>query len=113
MAENLQRAGGFVHAEAVTMALAQAMGRPAAKALMERLCADALGRGCPLPQAIDEAARQDARLAAALPEAERRRLFDAQTQLGDAGSMIDRALRDWRDPIAVHSFATPPAPPSA
>jgi 3-carboxy-cis,cis-muconate cycloisomerase len=113
MAENLQRAGGFVHAEAVTMALAQAMGRPAAKALMERLCADALGRGCPLPQAIDEAARQDARLAAALPEAERRRLFDAQTQLGDAGSMIDRALRDWRDPIAVHSFVTPPAPPSA
>ena len=95
MAANLARTGGFVYAEAVTLALAEALGRPAAKARMEGLCADALARGCPLPQALEQAAREDLTLAAALPATTRARLFDPAAQLGDAGLMIDAALRAW------------------
>ena len=97
MAGNLARTGGFVYAEAVTIALAEAIGRPAAKAWMERLCADALARGCPLPQALEQAVSDDSTLAAALPAATRARLFDPATQLGDAGMMIDATLHAWRD----------------
>lgn len=97
MAANLERGGGFVFAEAATIALAEALGRPAAKALMERLCAQAIARGCPLAQALEEAVRHDPGLADALPPAVRAGLFDPVAQLGDAGSMIDRVLREWRD----------------
>jgi hypothetical protein len=97
MADNLERAGGFVYAETVTIALADTLGRPAAKALMERLCADSLARGCPLPRALEDAVAADPVLAAALPPARRARLFDPATQLGDADAMIDQALNAWRD----------------
>jgi 3-carboxy-cis,cis-muconate cycloisomerase len=97
MAANLARTGGFVFAEAVTIALAASLGRPAAKALMDRLCADAIERGRPLSQALEDAAGRDPRLAAALPPAERARLFDARAQLGDADAMIARTLQAWRD----------------
>ena len=97
MADNLERAGGFVYAETVTIALADTLGRPAAKALMERLCADAIARGCPLPRALEDAVAADPVLAAALPPARRARLFDPATQLGDADAMIDQALNAWRD----------------
>lgn len=96
MAANLARTGGFVYAEAVTLALAETLGRPAAKASMERLCADALERGRTLAQALEQAAREDPVLAAALPPGARARLFDPLAQFGDAGAMIDRVLREWR-----------------
>jgi len=95
MAVNLARTGGFVFAEAVTVALAARLGRPAAHATMERLCGDARDRGTTLAQAIDDAARTDASFAAALPAEERARLFEARHLSGDADAMIDRTLRDW------------------
>jgi 3-carboxy-cis,cis-muconate cycloisomerase len=98
MTDNLARSRGFVFAEAVTVALAATLGRPAAHATMERLCADALDHGTTLAQALDDATRADASLAAALPAGMRARLFDPRQQSGDADTMIDRTLRDWAEP---------------
>jgi 3-carboxy-cis,cis-muconate cycloisomerase len=95
MADNLARTRGFVFAEAVTVELAATLGRPAAHATMERICAAALDRGATLAQALDDAARTDPALAAALPADARARLFDPLRQLGGAHAMIDRVLRDW------------------
>jgi 3-carboxy-cis,cis-muconate cycloisomerase len=95
MANNIARTGGFVFAEAVTVALAATLGRPAAHATMTRLCGEALDRGTSLAQALDDAARADPTLAAALPIALRTRLFDPRAASGDADSMIDRTLRAW------------------
>ena len=95
MADNLARTRGFVFAEAVTVELAATLGRPAAHAVVERICADALDHGRTFAQALDDAARADPALAAALPDDARARLFDPLRQLGDAGAMIDRTLREW------------------
>jgi len=95
MADNLARTRGFVYAEAVSVALSATLGRSGAHAAMERICDDALARGRTLAQAVDDATRADPALAAALPDEVLTRLFDPLHQLGDTGSMIDRALHDW------------------
>jgi 3-carboxy-cis,cis-muconate cycloisomerase len=96
MRANLGRTGGFVYAEAVTVALAGSLGRPAAQAAMERICADAIDRGVPLRDALAQARAADAALAAALPDATLDALFDPRAQRGDADTMIDRTLAAWR-----------------
>ena len=96
MQANLARGGGFVYAEAVTLALAQTLGRPAAQAWMTRLCDRARQAGEPLRDALDAARLADPTLAAALPEERLDRLFDPSAQRGDADRMIDRTLAAWR-----------------
>ncbi|MFZ4756549.1 MAG: lyase family protein [Burkholderiaceae bacterium] len=96
MRENLERTRGFVFAEAVTVVLSDALGKPAAQAAMERLCREAIERGEPLRDALLRERSADAALAAALPDARIDALFDAGTQRGDADAMIDRAIADWR-----------------
>ncbi|MCX7228828.1 MAG: lyase family protein [Burkholderiales bacterium] len=96
MRANLERTGGFVYAEAVTLALAGTLGRPAAQAQMERLCRDAIDRGEPLREAIARARLASPVLAQALPEGTLDALFDPQAQRGDADAMIDGTLARWR-----------------
>jgi 3-carboxy-cis,cis-muconate cycloisomerase len=96
MAANLARTQGFVHAEAVTLALADALGRPAAHATMERLCRAAIDAGVPLREALVRARADDAALARALPEAALEAAFDPLAQRGDADAMIDRTIAAWR-----------------
>jgi 3-carboxy-cis,cis-muconate cycloisomerase len=96
MAANLERTRGFVHAEAVTVALADALGRPAAHAAVERLCRAAIDAGLPLREALAQARGSDAALARALPEATLDALFDPRAQRGDADAMIDRTIAAWR-----------------
>jgi 3-carboxy-cis,cis-muconate cycloisomerase len=98
MQANLERTGGFVYAEAVTLALAGVLGRPAAQAQMERLCRDAIDRGEPLREAIARARLASPVLASALPEGTLDALFDPRAQRGDADAMIDRTLAGWRAP---------------
>ena len=95
MRTNLERTGGFVHAEAVTVALAGRLGRPAALAAMERICSDAIDRGLGLRDALERARAQDAALAAELPASRLDALFDPLAQRGDADAMIDRTLAAW------------------
>jgi len=97
MLANLRRTRGFVHAEAVTVALAAALGKPRAHALMEQVCHEAIDRGLELAQALEAALQADPALAAALPPEIRAPLFDPGAQRGDADAMIDRTLAAWRD----------------
>ncbi len=96
MLANLERTRGFVYAEGVTLALAATLGKPAAQALMETLCRDAIDRGLTLDQALAQARASDAALAAALPAQQLASLFDPQHSIGDAQAMIDRTIADWR-----------------
>jgi len=96
MLANLERTRGFVYAEGVTLALAARLGKPAAQALMETLCRDAIDRGLTLEQALAQARATDAALAAALPTQQLAGLFDPQHYIGDAQAMIDRTIADWR-----------------
>jgi 3-carboxy-cis,cis-muconate cycloisomerase len=96
MAANLARTRGFVHAEAVTLALAGALGRPAALAAMERICRDAVDAGVTLREALARARAADPALAGVLPEAAIESAFDPLAQRGDADAMIDRTLAAWR-----------------
>jgi 3-carboxy-cis,cis-muconate cycloisomerase len=96
MRANLARTRGFVFAEAVTIALADALGKPLAHATMERICRDAIDRGDTLRDALDRACDADATLAGALPPERLDALFDADAQRGDADAMIDRTIARWR-----------------
>jgi len=96
MLANLERTRGFVYAEGVTLALAARLGKPAAQALMETLCRDAIDRGLTLEQALAQARATDAALAAALPTQQLAGLFDPQHYIGDAQAMIDRTIANWR-----------------
>lgn len=96
MLANLERTRGFVYAEGVTLALAAKLGKPAAQALMETLCRDAIDRGLTLEQALAQARATDAALAAALPTQQLAGLFAPQHYIGDAQAMIDRTIANWR-----------------
>ena len=96
MQANLLRTQGFVHAEAVTVALSLALGKAAAHAQMEQLCREAIEAGRTLREALIAARRQDAVLANALPDALLETLFDPSAQQGDAQMMIDHTLAAWR-----------------
>lgn len=92
MQANLLREGGAVFSERVAVRLARTLGKAAGDRLTQRLCDAALGEGKSLEQALAE----DAEAARAIPEAERRALFDPGGAFGSARSMIERALADWR-----------------
>lgn len=97
MHENLERTRGFVHAEAVTIALGKTLGKSAAHALMEQVCQQALERGQNLRDALCAARLADPALAAALPESHLAELFDPAAHRGDAQRMIERVVRQWRE----------------
>lgn len=92
MRANLERTQGLVFSEAVSLRLAQTLGKAAAHALTERLCAQAMREA----RHLREVLRHDDEVMRALPPAELDALFDARHAFGAAGSMIDRALATWR-----------------
>lgn len=79
MRANLERTQGLVFSEAVSLHLAQTMGKAAAHAMTEKLCAQAMREGKHLRELV---------------QAEN--LFDATRIFGSAHAMIDRALATWR-----------------
>ena len=94
MAANLARGGGFVYAEAAAMRLAAGLGKPAAQALMEEVCAAALREG----RTLRDAMAADPRIAASIAPAELDALFDPAPARDAAGPMIDAVLAQWRAP---------------
>ena len=87
MAGNLERSRGLVFSEALSLHLARKLGKSAAHALTEKLCARAVQEGRHLREvAAEHVAAQE--LAA---------LFDARSAFGAAHAMIDRALATWRE----------------
>jgi 3-carboxy-cis,cis-muconate cycloisomerase len=96
MRTNLERTRGLVFAEQVALRLAAALGKAAAHALTERLCAQALAEGVTLAEAL----ARDAQAAAIIPPEERARLFDSGAALGAAPAMLERALALWEKEAA-------------
>jgi adenylosuccinate lyase len=89
MAANLERTQGAVFSEAVSLRLAQTLGKQAAHELTERLCARAAETGTHLKQVV-EAEKL-------IPAGELEALFDARRAFGSAPEMIERSLATWRE----------------
>ncbi len=91
MRANLDAGGGLMLAEALTVALAPRLGRPAAQGLVQALCRQAVAAG----QTLEQAALADTRVGAVLsPEAVGAAL-DPAAYLGSASALIDRALKGY------------------
>ena len=88
MRANIDALHGLVFAEACTVRLAAAIGRPRAQALLEALSQRAANDGLPLQALLRDAVAADAALAAAVPVTDIARLFDpahaAQTAIARA-----------------------------
>jgi 3-carboxy-cis,cis-muconate cycloisomerase len=93
MAANLERTQGLIFSEAVALRLGQALGKPAAHALTEKLCARAVEDG----KHLLEVMRADAQVGRLVPPAELEALFEAEHSFGSAAAMIDRVLAIWRE----------------
>jgi 3-carboxy-cis,cis-muconate cycloisomerase len=93
MAANVERTQGLVFSEAVSLRLAQALGKPAAHALTEALCARAVTQ----KKHLREVLCADAEVARIVPTGELETLFDARRAFGSAQPMIDRVLATWRE----------------
>ena len=93
MQANLERMQGLVFSEAVSLRLAQALGKSAAHALTEKLCARAVQQGKHLRDVMEN----DVEVQRLIAPGELEALFDAGRACGSAGEMIDGALATWRE----------------
>jgi 3-carboxy-cis,cis-muconate cycloisomerase len=91
MRANLEQAGGVILAEALTMALAETLGRAEAYRIVDDVVAQAAGSG-----GFRAAAAADERVRAALPGDRLDRVLDPQASRGSSDAFIDRALDDYR-----------------
>ncbi|MGQ0509856.1 MAG: 3-carboxy-cis,cis-muconate cycloisomerase [Betaproteobacteria bacterium] len=91
MQANIDRTGDLVYSEAVSIRLSAALGKAAAHALTETLCAEAVRHGITLREALG----RNPESAKLIPEAGRAGLFDPKAAFGAAPAMIDRALALW------------------
>ena len=88
MGQNLKNAGGFINSEAVMMALAGRIGRPAAHDLVGTIARQAAQAGTPLAEAL----ARDATVARHLDRAAIDALLEPAAWLGEAIAATDRAL---------------------
>ncbi|MBV6306498.1 3-carboxy-cis,cis-muconate cycloisomerase [Candidimonas humi] len=92
MRENLDATHGLIMAEAVSMALAESMGRLQAHALVEQKCRQALEQG----RGLQDVLAEDERVLAALGTQKLAELMAPQNYLGAAGVFVDRVLEHAR-----------------
>jgi 3-carboxy-cis,cis-muconate cycloisomerase len=93
MAANLERTQGLVFSEAVSVRLAQTLGKSAAHTLTEKLCARAVAEKKHLREVL--LAEDD--VTKIIPAGELEALFEAKRAFGSAKPMIDRVLAIWRE----------------
>jgi 3-carboxy-cis,cis-muconate cycloisomerase len=93
MRVNLNRGGGMVMAESLTMALAPHVGRPEAQHLVQAACSRAQAAGGTLRQA----ALADPHIYAILSADDIDRALDPARYLGSADALIDRALEAYHE----------------
>jgi 3-carboxy-cis,cis-muconate cycloisomerase len=86
MRQNLEVKKGLIFAEAVSMALADRMGKMPAHLLVEDACKKALAENCSLIEVL----RQEPRLRGHLTPADLESLFDPGNYLGSAEEFVDR-----------------------
>ncbi len=88
MSRNLEVTHGLLLAEAVSMALAEKIGKPQAHSVTQEIVRRAVDRG----ETLQRAAEGDERVMKHLDKDQLNRLFSAGEYLGDAQKMIDRVL---------------------
>jgi 3-carboxy-cis,cis-muconate cycloisomerase len=88
MRANLDATRGLIYAEAVSTALARAVGHAAAHQLVERACRLALEKS----RHLQEVVSGDAEITELLSAAELKSLFDLQPHVCAAARLVDRAL---------------------
>jgi 3-carboxy-cis,cis-muconate cycloisomerase len=88
MRANLDATGGLIYAEAVSTALARAIGRAAAHQLVERACRHALEQRRHLLEVV----LGDAEITEHLSAAELKSLFDPGQHVRAAARLVDQAL---------------------
>ncbi len=88
MAANLELTHGLILAEAVTMALAAHIGRPAAHELVEHACRSSIQQQRHLREVLSE----DSRIREHLSQADLEKAFDPGNYLGLADAWVDRAV---------------------
>ena len=93
MEENLNATNGLIFAEAVTMALADRMGKMPAHLLVEAACKKSVQEHRPLKDVL----RNEAGLHGHLAPADLERLFDARNYLGNAEEFVDRVVAQARE----------------
>jgi 3-carboxy-cis,cis-muconate cycloisomerase len=88
MRQNLDLTRGLIYAEAVTMALADKIGRPTAHALLESACSLARAQ----QKNLREILSSDAKISSHLSSNDLDRLFDPKNYLGSAEPFVDEVL---------------------
>jgi 3-carboxy-cis,cis-muconate cycloisomerase len=91
MRANLDATRGLIYAEAVSTALARAIGHAAAHQLVERACRDTLAKSCHLQEVVSS----DAEITEHLSAAELKLLFDPLQHVRAAARLVDQALVAW------------------
>jgi 3-carboxy-cis,cis-muconate cycloisomerase len=92
MQRNLRSTKGLIFAEAVTMALADRMGKMPAHLLVEGACKKALAEARPLQEVL----REEPGLRGHLTPADLESLFDARNYLGSAEEFVERVTAQAR-----------------
>lgn len=92
MRANLDLTGGLIMAEALTMALAEHLGRPEAYRIVQR----AADRAAQTDKPLLEVAAADAQILAVLAPDSIARTLDPSAYLGSTDAFIDRALAEFR-----------------
>jgi 3-carboxy-cis,cis-muconate cycloisomerase len=90
MQQNLEATNGLIFAEAVTMALADRMGKMPAHLLIETACKKSLGEN----RSLKEVLRDEPSVHGHLAPADLESLFDARNYLGNAENFVDRVVGD-------------------
>lgn len=88
MRDNLERAQGLIHSEALMLALAPKLGKQSAHALVYELAMRAQEQGTH----FKIVAAEDARITAQLSAAELDKLFDLEASAGACAQLVDRLL---------------------
>jgi 3-carboxy-cis,cis-muconate cycloisomerase len=93
MQQNLEATNGLIFAEAVTMALADRMGKMPAHLLIETACKKSLGEN----RSLKEVLRDEPGVRGHLASADLEGLFDARNYLGNAENFVDRVVGDAKE----------------
>jgi 3-carboxy-cis,cis-muconate cycloisomerase len=95
MKQNLEVTQGLIFAEAVTMALAQSIGKAAAHKLLESACARAQKE----KRHLRDVLREDKEVSVHLPVEAIDALFDPRRHLGEAEAFVDRVVANYESAI--------------
>lgn len=99
MQRNIDALQGLVYAEAVSIYLAAAIGKPQAHTLLEDLTKQAVAQGRPLGEVVTEAVRQDEQLHSRLDLAALRALFDPRVANANAAELARAQMAHLRQAL--------------